>query len=621
MDLTADTGFRRSPFWAFVLLALVSVQGAVTLRLFGPGPLPDALTNDQPVLDGRHPLHAYHGLLANRVWHDRRGVTCFDPSFQAGYLKTPVFDAGSRPAELFYLIGGASPRTYKAGLAICCLIVPLTFALAGRGIGLGPGGSCLTAVVGGTLWWSPAGRALIAAGDFDLLLGGMCAPVYLAWLGRYGRTPGPVEWFVLAATAAVGWYMQPLLMAVLLPVALLYQCWAFRSVRFAWHFGLTAANVVGLGVNAFWLHDWALHVWMYVPYGGADAPGTSWPAAVHEWEAFLPADPVDLVVAALGVLGLLLMVRRVGAGAGLLAVGAALFVAAGGAGRLWPIAAEFGCQRASTVAVWCLVVPGSYLLAAVAGGIGSASGFRPLGLVWLGVGLFGLNYGLDLPRRWTVEPLEIGLGSNREEMVRLIRERSTAEGRILWEDTTDPRARTGWTALLPELTQRPYLGGLSPDVAIDSLQLRLADGRLIDRPIGAWTDEELERFFGRYNITRVVARAPESVTRFQKLPGATVVAEFVAGGGTMFALDRQPNYVLRGRARVTQLDWKRVALEDVEPDENGFVVLSLHHHPGWRVAPDYVSVERDVDVQDPIPMIRLKLPGPVSRLTMSWRGE
>ncbi|MEI4927238.1 hypothetical protein Q8G50_32485, partial [Klebsiella pneumoniae] len=86
---------------------------------------------------------------------------------------------------------------------------------------------------------------------------------------------------------------------------------------------------------------------------------------------------------------------------------------------------------------------------------------------------------LDLPRRWTVEPLEIGLGSHREEVVRVIREKSTAEGRVLWEDISDPRSRAGWTALLPELTQRPFLGGLSPDLSIDHMQLRLADGRLV----------------------------------------------------------------------------------------------------------------------------------------------
>ena len=89
--------------------------------------------------------------------------------------------------------------------------------------------------------------------------------------------------------------------------------------------------------------------------------------------------------------------------------------------------------------------------------------------------------------------------------------------------------------------------------------------------------------------------------------------------GVMFALDRRPSYVLSGRATVTQMDWKRIALSDVEPDENGVVILSLHHTANWRVTPGYVMVEKDVDVMDPIPMLRLRMPGPVSRITMTWK--
>ena len=157
---------------------------------------------------------------------------------------------------------------------------------------------------------------------------------------------------------------------------------------------------------------------MYVPYGGADAPASLCSASMHEWEAFLPHDPVDVAACGLGLVGLLVMARRNGVAAGLLAGGGLLYMAGGGAGRLWPVLAEFGSQKALTVGVWCCAVPGSYGLTAIAGGIGSSSGFRPLGLVWLAVGLAGLTYGLDLPRRWTVAPLEIGLGPAREEIVR-----------------------------------------------------------------------------------------------------------------------------------------------------------------------------------------------------------
>src|SRR5262245_41363952 len=148
MDESADVGFRRSPGWLVVLAMLVCAQGWLTLRLFGPGIPADRITNDDPVLDGRHPLHSYHGLLGSRVWHARATTTCYDPAFQAGYLKTPIFDSGSRPAELFYLIGGPGAGSYKLGLAVCCLLAPIAFALAARGIGLGAGHACLGALVG-----------------------------------------------------------------------------------------------------------------------------------------------------------------------------------------------------------------------------------------------------------------------------------------------------------------------------------------------------------------------------------------------------------------------------------------------------------------------------------------
>ena len=36
------------------------------------------------------------------------------------------------------------------------------------------------------------------------------------------------------------------------------------------------------------------------------------------------------------------------------------------------------------------------------------------------------------------------------------------------------------------------------------------------------------------------------------------------------------------------------------------------------VAPSNVRVERELDPFDPIPLLRLRLPGPVMRLTLTW---
>lgn len=620
MDATDNNGFRRSPLWLVVLAGLVACQGWLTLQLFGADDSLEQLTNDAPILDGRHPLHFYHGLLANRVWHERQATMCYDPAFQAGYLKTPIFDGGSRPAELFLFLGGPSAGSYKLGLAICCLFPPLAFALAARGIGLGAGGACLTALIGGTLWWSPACRALLETGDIDLLVGGICVPVYLAWLYRFGHSPGPMEWLVIACSAAIGWYAQPLLMVVTVSLALLYHVWVFREMRLVWHISLLFANAIGLGINLFWLHDWVTHIGLYVPYGGEESPPRLWPSTFQNWEAFIPADPVDLGISVIGVIGLVSMLRRRADAAWLFGIGIATFVAAAGAGQLWPMLAEFGTHKVMSVGVWCCALPCSYALMALANGFSASTEVKPVGAIWLIIALGGLGYTLDIPRRWEVMPLQIGLGAEREEIVKTIRESTTPEGRILWEDRVEGSRLFGWTALLPELTQRHFIGGLTPDQCVDHLYARLADGKLMNRPVGQWTDDELTKLFQRYNVTRVVAWTQESRERFGKMPTLRHIAE-LKDGGVMYAIDRRPGYFLKGSGLVTQMDWKRVALADLKPDADGVVVLSLHHHHQWRVTPGYVAIEKDVDVNDPIPMIRLRLPDPVARVTLTWQGH
>jgi hypothetical protein len=238
------------------------------------------------------------------------------------------------------------------------------------------------------------------------------------------------------------------------------------------------------------------------------------------------------------------------------------------------------------------------------------------------VGLAGLSWGLDIPRRWDITPFEVGLSPLREELVKSIRERSTPEGRILWEERSDIGRGAGWSALLPELTQRPFVGGLTTDACVDHLLVRLQDGKLIGRPMQSWTDEELRLFLVRYNITRIIARTQESVDRLQRFKNVSPVFTFQDNAGIMFAVvDLTPSYFLKGQGKITQMDWKRVALADLVPDENGVVVLSLHHHANWTISPGYVEIERDVDANDPIPMLRLRIPGPVARVTLTWRGD
>src|SRR5438132_501026 len=101
-----------------VLAALAGWHGWMTLSLFGSESPWEQLCNDQPILSGRHPANLYLGMLAARARLATHSGCCYDPAFQAGYPRTPIFNGG-RLSELFLLAAGGEydPRAYKIGLA------------------------------------------------------------------------------------------------------------------------------------------------------------------------------------------------------------------------------------------------------------------------------------------------------------------------------------------------------------------------------------------------------------------------------------------------------------------------------------------------------------------------
>jgi len=620
MDVSTTEGFRQRPRWLLIVMLLLIGQAWLTLRLFSTDYSFERLLNDDSVVSGRHALYEYHGWIGAKSWQDKRVSCCFDPAYQAGYPKTPVFDGGSRPAELFQLLGGLRPASYKFGLAIACFLVPLAFIGMGRGISMTVPASCVAGLLGGILWWSAPCQDLLLAGDVDLLFGGLCLLLHLTWFIRFERLPGLDSWLVMTFFAAVAWYTQPFLVVGCLPFLMLYYLWVATRQGPIWHLAMIAAVLVSFGINAAWLIEWGKHLWLYLPFGGQAPPSAPfWPTLSRQWSTLMPSDPVHLGVAAVGMFGLLCMLRSNRAAAWLLGLGVAEFVLLTVAGRFWPLLLDFGSEKLLLLAAWCLVLPAAYVLSGIAEHLGNASGFHPLGALWLMVGLVGLAWGVDLPRHWmNRSPLEIGLSSSRVAIVRGLGEATTADARILWEDRKG--IAMGWTALLAMRTQRPFLGGLDPEGRVEHMYARLCDGKLADRSVRLWNDEQLRQFADRYNIGWIVCWTPDSIERFRAFPQAREVTEFTEGGkGILFELRRKPNYFLKGRGRLEQADVRRIALADLEP-EDGEVILSMHYQAKMRVYPGYVQVERDLDLDDPIPFIRLRCLGPVARLTIIWES-
>src|SRR5207248_6699074 len=114
--------------------------------------------------------------------------------------------------------------------------------------------------------------------------------------------------------------------------------------------------------------------------------------------------------------------------------------------------------------------------------------------------------------------------------------------------------------------------------------------------------------------------SPSVIARFRAWKLAEPVATLHDDGiGQLFTLQRPRSFALEGsKATWLRADCRRIALGDVAPNQNGEVVLSLHYQAGLQVSPSRVVIERKVDPNDPIPFVRLRVPGPVARVTLTW---
>ncbi|MFO0846807.1 MAG: hypothetical protein U0797_31320, partial [Gemmataceae bacterium] len=244
----------RHPLWLLGLAVLVAFQGWLTLGLLGAREAPGRLLDDEPILSGRHPLHLYHGYLGARALVERGRLSCFDPAFHAGYPKTPVFDPGSRPAELALALAGGrySPAAYKVGLAGLCLVVPLGLFVAARATGQCRGVSLLVTLLGLCVFWSRPGREALEAGDVDLLLGSLMLLVQVGMLVRYHRDAGVVSLAGVVLSGLVAWFAHPLLSLLVLPLLLVYYLAVGHRHRPLWHVPLFAGLLLAVAGNAFW---------------------------------------------------------------------------------------------------------------------------------------------------------------------------------------------------------------------------------------------------------------------------------------------------------------------------------------------------------------------------------
>lgn len=631
------------PVWLLALLGLLAWQAWLALSLFGPDRPLERLLDDQPILSGRHPLHLYHGYLGAHALHEQGTLSCYDPAFHAGYPKTPVFDSGSRPAELVLaLVGGRyCPAAYKVGLALLCAIVPLLLYAAGRGVGLSRASACLACGLGLLVWWGQPCRDALEAGEIDLLLATLLVLAQAGLLIRYHRAPGLFSLAGVVLTAALGWFAHPLLLALLLPLFLIYYLSVGTKHRLTWHVALLGGLLAAVGVNAFWLLDWINYWWIRVPPRG-DMPLLAHRTLRTVWEAPLWGGPVDRIVARLLIVAALAGVFLYNAAsqratARLLGLGWGGFLVLAVFGISWEPLARLGAAHLIVPALLFAALPAAHALVE---GLGMAR--RATGRWWpaalLGSGLVAGTAVLLAPpalgvwagRLRAAEPLQVGLGPTQLAVVETLRARTTEDARVLWEDRRGERLAPHWTALLPILTGRAYVGGLDPDAGIEHTASGLADQALAGRALEDWSSDELRRYCERYNVGWVVCWSPKARARLAAWPDAERTADLPdpAGGvpGQLFTVRRPHSFTLRGSAQWLRADTHQIVLRNAVPEpgraddgEVGQILLSLHYQSGMRVSPSRVRLERAEEAGDPIPFVRLRVAEPAALITITWQ--
>jgi hypothetical protein len=605
-------------------LALVAGQAWMVLSLFGHSP--QAVIDERPLVSGRHPLHLYHGFLGAQSLRSRGSACSYDPAFQAGYPKTPIFDDGSRPAELVLTVAGGacSAAAYKVGIFCFLMVLPPLLLTAARAVGLGRLEALVAAGLALLVWWGRPCQQALVAGDIDILAALVCALCDLAFLIGFDRAPRLGYWVGMAVTGTAGIYANPSIFLVLVPVFLIYYLIAGPRHGMGWHISLFLAAALSIGSNAFWLMDWFLSWWIHLPLAFPSDLLTH-RTLRSLWETSLWGTQVDraltlgiLIAGLIGAFAWGLEGRKVAAR--VIGLACALFLLLALGGVSWPPLARFGTERMVVGSLMLAAIPAAHLGTILHRGLSIIVPSRLLrlgacGLIVGGLGLAGLEWIVGMYQQLVrTEPLPLGLTQDQESIVAQLRSRTDTSGRILWEERSCELEHSCWTALLPVLTGRSYLGGLGPLVSIEHGYARLTDQSLAGRPLRDLSDGELDDFCRRYNVRWIVVWSPANRQRLESWSGVRS-HEPLAGGATL--LERSPgSYILKGSAVWHSAEPDRITLTNVVPDD-GTVVLSLHYHSSLRVSPSRVWLEREPDAADPIPFVRLRLPAPASLVTIS----
>ncbi len=609
-----------------VLLLLWGLHGYLCLQWFGAKPL-EHLLSHEPIIIGQHALHYYHGLLGAKAFGDQSSTLVYDPGFQAGSIKSPWFDSESKPVEaLFKLVGTTfAPQAYKWMVLALWWLLPMCGCLAAALLGQGWGTRLLALAYGFLLLWSDFGLERMWQGDLATLwvAGGLL--IWAAALTRLFTQPCWLTWLFWFLVQTSLLFIQPFALLFILPTLLMFYLRVGWQRSGSWHLAFGVGFCLAIMLNFPWFRDAFRSGWML-----SETPQDVGKPALYsmlDWPTHILAlGWFNLFLAAClligGGVGLSAMRRLLPSGAtrSLLTLWLLLLLVAW-VGPLWETLARLDPSRWFFAALLLGTLPCARLTRSLTEGLSQAScQSRWLGLASLIMllTLLAMACYFMWPRnqnwRWSVQPLPIGLPRDVLDLVQVIRQETDGQARILWEEDEEDDA---WSPLLAHVTERFWMGGLSPRIVIDHLQQRMSEGMLVGKPLTDWTVQEWEHWVRQYNIGWIVVRSPATLTQLRSL-ASIQMEKRLPHGRVLVTLQRQPTYFLKGQGRVLSVDSQRITLTDIEP-EGGEIILSMHYLARIRSTNARARVERSWQMGDAVPFIRIGMVGPMTRLTLFWQ--
>lgn len=623
---------KIAPAAATAAIALLHALGVALL--FRPL---SALWSAEPLVEQDWGLHFHHLESMREFWARDSRFWGYNPLFMAGYPSNTIQDASVKLFEFAaLLLGGLGRwRVFKLMAFASVAAWPLAGNFAARCFSGGDArarwAAPIAAALAAAVWWNGLAREMLFYGMIGFPLACALALVATAALHRVAEDRRAfalphAAW--LAACAALPAAQIQGAAILFIPWSVIALAAARRRDRRAIGWAL-AGPLVGVALNLFWLRtflqwrdfDASSEIALATPYFASADPlafakdyltgAGYWTFRTGIWEKGL-----RLALLGLGGAGIVSLWRqgRRQAAAALGLAAAAMFLFAY-FGSLWlPLRAQQP-MRFKIALDLILAIPSAWALGDAAARLRERNSILALGAV----GLAAICFAINLERTESAGGMTLSdrLPSKDEQIIAWLRERTSPDERILFEESGDESGFVYGGAYLSSFAAhragRQLIGG--PANAYNDCHhvAELHSGRLFKKlRLNEMPESEIRRLFEDYNIGACVVFDRASVEGLLACNGLVELDRRI--GDIWLMKSTQPrSWVREGSAAEVRATLGAI---DVRGASGESLVLKYHWVRGMECDPPASVEPTPSSPMDPIPFVRIVNPAPDFRIRL-----